>query len=81
MGLFRNNADSLEVQKYNEKQNEIKEIVSKQLKDLGPLSGHEISVLIVLLLCTIFWMTTYPGTKSGWKYFFPQKFQKQDHFE
>lgn len=72
MGLFRNKSTEARfVKEGNLKKDEMNEIIKTKLKDLGPITFHEIAVTIMYCLCVVIWITSKPYLFPGWVDIYP----------
>lgn len=50
----------------SEKENAIKKLISQKYDELGPMSFHELSVLLLFIILVILWMFRAPEFIDGW---------------
>ena len=48
---------------------EVKKMIRKKFKDLGPMTFHEAAVLVLFLICVMLWFFRDPGFVPGWAHF------------
>ncbi|XP_017107708.2 protein I'm not dead yet isoform X1 [Drosophila bipectinata] len=67
MGLWRpKSKEAQEVQRGNEGADVAKKVIDQRYKELGPMSIHEIQVMILFIIMVIMYFTRKPGIFSGW---------------
>lgn len=52
-----------------EREKEVKKMIRKKFRDLGPMSFHEGAVLLLFIICVMLWFFRDPGFVPGWAHF------------
>jgi len=67
MGLWRpKSKEAQEVQRGKEGAGVAKKVIDQRYKDLGPMSIHEIQVMILFIFMVIMYFTRKPNIFTGW---------------
>ncbi|KMZ00449.1 protein I'm not dead yet isoform X1 [Drosophila simulans] len=67
MGLWRpKSKEAQEVQRGREGADVAKKVIDQRYKDLGPMSIHEIQVMILFIFMVVMYFTRKPGIFLGW---------------
>ena len=49
----------------------VKRVIRRKFDELGPITFHELSVLILFCICVLLWFFRNPQFITGWGSFFP----------
>lgn len=52
-----------------DREKEVKKMIRKKFRDLGPMTFHEGAVLILFIICVLLWFFRDPGFVPGWAHF------------
>ncbi|KAI8117307.1 Protein I'm not dead yet [Lucilia cuprina] len=67
MGLFRpKSKEAEEVKLGNQGADVARKVIDQRYKELGPMSAHEIQVMILFIIMVIMYFTRKPGIFPGW---------------
>lgn len=67
MGLFRPKSKEAEEVKMGKEGAEVaRKVIDQRYKELGPMSAHEIQVMILFIIMVIMYFTRKPGIFPGW---------------
>ncbi|XP_060651939.1 protein I'm not dead yet isoform X1 [Drosophila nasuta] len=74
MGLWRpKSKEAQEVQVGNDNAHVAKKVIDQRYQELGPISMHEIQVMILFIIMVIMYFTRQPGIFKGWADYFNAK--------
>ncbi|XP_046440679.1 solute carrier family 13 member 5-like [Daphnia pulex] len=52
-----------------DREKEVKKMIRRKFRDLGPMTFHEGAVLILFIICVMLWFFRDPGFVPGWAHF------------
>lgn len=74
MGLWRpKSKEAQEVQVGKDNAHVAKKVIDQRYKELGPMSIHEIQVMILFIVMVFMYFTRKPGIFTGWADLLPDK--------
>lgn len=52
-----------------DREKEVKKMIRRKFRDLGPMTFHEGAVLLLFIVCVMLWFFRDPGFVPGWAHF------------